>query len=239
MDKELTLQMQEWIEKEAVNSEKMLASARKKNMQKLPVWMAVCIVGMIALGFVAGMGVQGVLKLHLPIGIGLALFSALFTVWQQKSILNKKIIIKAYIKGAASEFANSPEQNQSLFCHQMSDGRYEEVEYSQSQIPFPSKVIVGSDYWVYRNHVMSVFVKVSDVSEIHLAKTKVRMSYDKGNTQVKKNAAVGVELVVDYKENSSPKKISPCSVMFFDNNEQASQVLALIKKHCPQIGIDI
>lgn len=238
MKSKLTVQMQEWIKNEAANSENMLAAARKKNMKKLPVWMALCVAGMVALGLFAYRGdVQVVLKVHLPIGIGIALFVALFTIWQQKCILNKKMLIKAYEKGATAAFNDRQEQDQVLFCHQMGQKDCEEVEFWEKQISFPSKVIIGTDYWVYRSNVTANFVKVSDVLGAHLANSKARISYKIGNTKVKQNVIVGVELIVDYKKDSGVKSTSD-SVIYFDNKKQALPVIELIKKYCPQVMVE-
>lgn len=237
MQKKLSLQMQEWIEKDAADSETTLADARKKNMAKVPLWVGISIVGMSALGLAVGAGVQGVLKLHLPIGIGIAVFMALYTFWQQSGIVNTKRLIKAYQRGVNFAFNGRPEEDQSLFCNQMMSHNYDQTEYWEKQLPFPSKVIIGPDFWVYRNHFTSTFVKVADVSKVHLAKTSVKVSYNTNSSHVKQKICVGMELVVEYIEDSVMRKISPHSAMYFNDHEQASQVIALIQKHCPQIDI--
>lgn len=45
-----------------------------------------------------------------------------------------------------------------------------------------------------------------------------------------------MDLVVEYREDSGASK-GPETVMFFDNSEQATPVLALIRKHCPHIDM--
>lgn len=236
MKSELTMQMQEWIDREADGFEPELAVARKKSLKKLPLYMGISIAGLCVFGFAVGAGVSGVLRLHLPIGVGIAAFIALFTLWQQNSIINKKAVIKAYQKGAMDMFKTIPVEEQTLFCAQMSQKHYSESVYQESQTPFPTKVIIGPEYWVYRNAVTSFFVKSSHIARAYLRQTNARVTYEKASSNVKKNVAIGVELVVEYREGSEASKSSEIA-MYFDNNGQAAPVLSLIQKHCPHIVI--
>lgn len=236
MKSELTMQMQEWIDKEADDFEPELAAARKKSLHKLPLYMGISIAGLCVLGFVAGVGLAGVLRLHLPLGVGIALFIALFTFWQQNSIINKKTVIKSYRKGAIDMFKTMPEEEQALFCAQMSQRHCGESIYQEKQLPFPTKVIIGPDYWVYRNAATSFFVKSSHIARAYLRQTNARVTYEKASSNVKKNVAIGVELVVEYREGSGASKSSEIA-MYFDDNGQAAPVLSLIQKHCPHIVI--
>lgn len=102
---------------------------------------------MCILGFAVGYDVQYVMRVHLPISVGIAIFIALYIFWQKNSMINKKTVVKAYQKGAV----HMTKEEQGLFCAQMSQGNYGESIYQQSINAFPTKVIIEPEYWVCRN----------------------------------------------------------------------------------------
>lgn len=232
MKQELSLQMQEWIEKDASASEAMLSSARKRNMKTAPLWLVGSTVVMVAIGLICGYDIVTVLKRHFLIGFVFGALIALYVIWQQSSLVNKKTIIKAYTKGAQKHFKNYPQDEQTVFLRQMQENRFDTVEYQESQVPFLSKVMIGDAYWVYRNATHAEFVRVADIASVQRATSHARVSYEKSSSTVKKNVAIGIELVISLSDAKSTSRF------FFEDNQQLSQVTALIQKHCPQITIE-
>lgn len=79
---------------------------------------------------------------------------------------------------------------------------------------------------MYHDHARSIFVKAADISRAYFATSNAKVSYDSGSSHVKRNIAIGTELVVEYKDDSNYKKLSPHSVMYFNDRAQASQAIA-------------
>ncbi len=238
--KELTLEMQEWIEKEAANFEPTLAEAKKKNMKKLPLWMMISVAAMVALGFAVGGSVEDVMKLHLPIGVGIAVFIAL-TKLLMNSSLSKKTIVKLYTKGAQSDFKKDDGQNQSLLCAQMNSGNYEEFEYKEKQSAYPSKMFIGPDYWVHLNRFPAKYIKASDVSRVCFSGVNTTISYQTSSSNVKQSVQTGFELVAELKADTNDKKqkIKTKTVLFCDKIEDVSPVFDMIRKYCPDVIVDV
>jgi len=173
-----------------------------------------------------------VLRLHLPIGAGIAVFCALYTLWQKNSVINKKAVVKAYLNGAKEVFKDLPESEQGVFLAQMKERRYDEYAYQEKTLMFMSKVIIGPDYWVYLNPVSSFWVKSGDVTKAYWRDQRSSTA----TTLWGKREAFGMELIVEHAEGSVVSRKSE-SAMQFDNKKQAAPVVELIKKHCPHISL--
>ncbi len=97
---------------------------------------------------------------------------------------------------------------------------------------YPSRFIAGNDYWIFFKDLNCRFIRVDDIESIYGKEEKTRVHYSTSTTHVRQNVAVGVSLVIKYKENSASAAEYQEEKLFFDNGEQYGQALELIKKYC-------
>ena len=219
-------QLQEWIEKDAQQAQERLSSLRKKKLAKTPLGMLACVAALVALGFVVGADVATILRLHLLLGLGIALVYGV-TAYLTSGSLAPKTIVKAYARGAKQ--IRTPEDER-LFLNQMSEGRCDVMEYLEDG--FPSKVIIGPDYWVYRGVARSDFIKVADIESC----TVVTDSATIHAGEKRRRVAIGRSIVVRYKKELNLGALSSIASLSFNNDNEVTQAFALIEKHCPQLS---
>ncbi len=221
-----------WLEEEMKEFSDVLQTFKKKQKNKAPIWMAGCLIGMVALGFVAGYEPAYIMRVHFPIGCGIALLAGL-CFWLPAKISNIKAVRKAYEKAIQSFFQTQEEQE--LFVRQMESGNYGKVNFYNVSETYPSRFIAGPEYWMYFNGVCS-FVRTADILSIRRQNETTRVSYNAGGGRRGKNVAIGVSLVITYKENSDSAKRNKNTEesLFFQKGEQFQEALELIKRQCPQ-----
>lgn len=95
--------MEMWLDQEMQEFSEVLKTFKKKQKNKAPLWMAAFLIGMVALGFIVGYDVSYVMRVHLPIGCGIALFAGL-CFWLPAKISNVKAVRKAYEKAMQDFF---------------------------------------------------------------------------------------------------------------------------------------
>ena len=76
-----------WLEEEMKEFSGILQTFKKKQKNKAPLWMAVCLIGMVALGFAVGYDIAYIMRVHFPIGCGIALLAGL-CFWLPSKISN-------------------------------------------------------------------------------------------------------------------------------------------------------
>lgn len=228
----MNTQLETWLDGEMKDFSSMLQTFKKKQKSKAPLWMAGCLIGMVALGFIAGYDLAYVMRVHFPIGCGIALLAGL-CFWLPSKISNVKTVRKAYEKAMQDFFQNQEEQE--LFIRQMETGNYDKVNFYNVSETYPSRLIVGPDYWIYFNGACRL-VRTADIQSIRRQSETTRISYNAGGSRMRQNVAVGVSLVILYKENSASatRNKGTEESLFFQKSEQYQEALELIKRQCPQ-----
>lgn len=218
-----------WLEEEMKEFSGILQTFKKKQKNKAPLWMAVCLIGMVALGFAVGYDIAYIMRVHFPIGCGIALLAGL-CFWLPSKISNIKGVRKAYEKAMEDFFQSQEEQD--LFVRQMESGNYDKVHfYNVNTETYPARFIAGPDYWMYFNGVCR-FVRTEDIQSIHIKNETTGVNV--GGSR--KRITVGVSLVITYKQNSvsANKNRDTDESLFFQKGEQCQEALELIKRQCPQ-----
>lgn len=225
--------LEAWLEEEMKEFSDVLQTFKKKQKSKEPLWIALCLIGMVALGFVAGYDLAYVMRVHFPIGCVIALFVGI-CFWLRAKISNIKTVRKAYEKTIQDFFQT--QEDQDLFVKQMESGNYCKVDFYNISETFPARFIAGPDYWVYFNSRFCSFVRTADILRIRRHNETAWVSYEAGGRLRGKNIAAGVSLVIKYKEYSaSAIKIKNVEEsLFFHKSEQYQEVLELIRRQCPQ-----
>lgn len=222
--------LETWLDEEMKEFSGVLQTFKKKQKSKAPLWMAGCLIGMVALGFVAGYDLAYVMRVHFPIGCVIALLAGL-CFWLPAKISNVKAVRKGYEK-AMEDFFQSQE-DQDLFVRQMESGNYDKVNFNNISETYPSRFIAGPDYWMYFNGRFCSFVRTEDILSIRRQDETTRVNT---GGSYNKRITVGVSLVITYKQNSvcANKNRDTEESLFFQNGEQYQQALELIKRRCPQ-----
>ncbi len=222
-----------WLEEEMKEFEEVLQTFKKKQKNKAPLWMAAFLIGMVAIGFIAGYDIAYIMRVHFPIGCGIALFAGL-CFWLPSRISNMKAVRKAYEKAMQDFFQT--EEDRELFVKQMESGNYRKANfYNVSQETYPGRFIAGPDYWMYFNGACR-FVRTGDIKSLSRQNESTRVTYDAGGGRRGKNIAIGVSLVIRYKEGSVSAKAHRDAEesLFFSKSEQYQEAMELIKDRCPQ-----
>ncbi len=219
-----------WLEQEMKEFSGILQTFKKKQKSKAPLWMAVCLFGMVAIGFAAGYDISYIMRVHFPIGCGIALFAGL-CFWLPSKVSNIKAVQDGYEKAIEDFFQSQEEQDR--FVRQMESGSYDKVNFFNVNVDtFPARFIVGPDFWLYFNGRTCQLVRTEDILSIRREVEKTRVNT--GGNRAKK-IAVGVSMVITYKHNSvSANKSGNTDDSLFFHGEQYEEVLELIKKQCPQ-----
>lgn len=226
----MTPRIQEWIDREAENTKVLLRGVKRKRLIKTPLYMLIAFAAMVALGFAVG-GLAAVLNTHLYVGLGVAAFVGLCS-FVTAGVISPKTVKKAYEKAAKSSF-HTPE-DESVFCNQMSTGDYGEVVFSEKTLPFPSKVIIGPQYWVYRNTVNGSFIKVADIESARVAQRRIHVQEGRAVS----DTVSGVCIIVNYRKDLNLKLLDSVDGLDFDNGESLKTALRLIEQYCPQITVE-
>lgn len=170
-----------WLEEEMKEFSGILQTFKKKQKNKAPLWMAACLIGMVAIGFVAGYDIAYIMRVHFPIGCGLALFAGL-CFWLPSRVSNIKAVRKGYEKAMENFFQSQEEQD--LFVRQMESGSYDKVNFFNVNVEtYPARFIAGPDFWMYFNGNCR-FVRTEDIQSIRKEIEKTRVNT--GGSRAKK-----------------------------------------------------
>ncbi len=223
MDNDLS----QWLEREMEDYQPVFKAFNRRLMKKTPLWMALSVAGMVALGFVVGYDWTYVLRVHFLIGLGFAVFIWL-CFWLQTRTVSMKKVRAAYEKALAELGAG----DQAAFVRQASQTGHVDFLNSASD-KYPARLTVGPDYWLYFRGGCQVF-RVADIQRLSAKEESTRVGYSIGDTRVRQNLGVGVSLVVEYREGTAAAAQSPSGKIFLENAKQLGQTQELIKRYCPK-----
>ena len=175
--------LRQWIGRELEDYTPRFKAFNRRLMKRVPIWMALCVIGMVALGFGVGYEWQYVMKVHLLIGLGLAAFIWLCFWIQTRSTSMKKV--QRMFDEALSKLSPS---DQEALARQAHIGR---ADFANSAVDkYPARLIVGPDYWVYFRDSCHVF-KVSDMQGLKVIEETGRIGYNMGSKRVRQTIGMG------------------------------------------------
>ena len=219
--------MRRWLDTEMKDFEKAFKEFNSGTMRKVPLWMALCVAGLVALGFAVGAEWTYVLRVHLPIGVGVALFVWL-CFWLQTRSVSMKKVRKSY-EGALQGLAPA---DQAAFVHQAP--LCGKVDFSNRLTDkYPARLTVGPDYWLYFRDLGCQVFKVADMQRLYAREETTRVGYEVGNSRVRQNLGVGVSLVAEYREGTAFAAGNGNARIYLDNGKQFEAAQGLIQKYCP------
>lgn len=219
--------LKQWLNWEMRDYEQVLKGFNGRLMKKVPLWMALCIGGMTALGFGVGYDWTYVLRVHLPIGAGLAAFVWLCFWLQTRSVSVKKV--RAQYEQCLGALSPS---DQAAFAMQTSQcGKVDFL--NQASDKYPARLMVGPDYWLYFRGGCRVF-RVADIQRLYARQETTRVGYNLGDTHVRQNLGVGVSLVAEFREGTGAGAQSREDKIYLENSKQLEQAEDLIRRYCPK-----
>ncbi len=216
--------LREWLERELQDFRPVWKSFRSKQRRMYYIWMAVAVAGMVALGFVAGYDWPYVLRVHLLIGIGIAVF-----IWLCVLLTSRTNTMKSARKQFEKALLALLPSDQEALARQ-TFGRVDFLNTFEDS--FPARLLVGPDFWLYFRNVCQIY-RVADIEKIWVQEEKTRIHYKIGNTRVRQKVGAGVSLVVDYREDTGSAKGRP-DRLYLASWEQFQTAKDLITRHCPK-----
>lgn len=224
-----------WLEREMEEYSGLLGKFKKRQMKWVPLWMAVSVGAMVALGFGVGYDFNYVLRVHFVIGCGIALF-ILFLSWIMSATTTMKPVRKGYEKAMGEFFLSEEDVN--LFCRQMEEKNYDVLTFmNPSSEKFPTRFIAGPDYWVYFCCGRCSLVRVADIESIHESNESTTLSYNVGGTRVRQDVSSGASIAVVYKNDTASQQKTKMEKLYFTKRDQFRQAMELVKKRCPECQV--
>lgn len=224
----MTVQLAKWIRNDAAASRDMLRRCRRRNFRRAPMWAAGIIAGSAVLGFLTEGGSSPALySVYLPVGCAVALLY-LGAAALRLTLLSQRAVRKAYTRGAVRCFRS--EQEESIFCRQMEEGRFSTLEFQEKKFSFASKVLIGPDYWVYRGHFNSAFIKVADAEEVSV--------WSEHRSVGTERVVSGYSIAVRYRKELGRKGWDSVDLLSFPDPESLRKAIHRIHQFCPQIRIE-
>ena len=216
--------MREWLGREVQNFEPVWKSFRSKQRRMYYIWMAVAVAGMVALGFIAGYDWTYVVRVHLPIGVGIAVF-----IWLCVLLTSRASTMKAVRKGFEKALSTLSPSDQAAFAQQ----EFGRVDFLNTfEDSFPARLLVGPDFWLYFRGTCQIY-RVADIEKLQVREEKNQLHYKIGSTRVRQKVGTGVSLVVGYREGTGSAKQGP-DRLYLANWEQFQTVKELIARYCPK-----
>ena len=216
--------MREWLGREAQDFEPIWKSFRSKQQRMYYIWMAVAVVGMVALGFAVGYKWTYVVRVHLPIGVGIAVF-----IWLCVLLTGRAVSMKTVRKSFEKALSALSPSDQKAFARQ----EFGRVDFLNTfEDSFPARLLVGPDFWLYFRGACQIY-RVADMEKLGVREEKAQLNYKVGNTRVRQKVGAGVTLTVDYREGTGSAKQGPGG-LYLANWEQFQTVEKLIAQHCPK-----
>lgn len=223
----MTDQMKAWVEKDLKEYDKTIKQFQGNNMKKVPLWMLISIVGMVALGIAVGADAATIMRIHFPIGLVIAVFIG-FCFWITTKTTSIKKVRKVYEKEIE---ASLNEQEQAAFCKQMESGQWETVCHTSIYNNYPVRMLIGADYWLYCNGTGCSMIKTSEIAMLKKDEQYAPVSVNVGSAKVRGNTSAGVLLTVVFEKEYDKKDKN----LFFDKGQHVNEVLKVIEKFCPQM----
>lgn len=224
--------MKLWLDWEMKDFSGVFQEFNKKLMKNVPLWMALSVIAMVGLGFLTGGAAANVFMIHFPIGCGIALI-IWFCFWQQARSVSMDKVRAAYEK-AMEEFFQSGEEKKA-FTRQMDTNNYGRINLMNTvSNKYPSRFIAGESYWVMFRDLNCSFVRTADIGNVSGREEQTSVRYNTGSNHVRQGVAVGMSLVIRYKDDAASALGKKEEIFYMENREQYEQVIAMIKKYCPQ-----
>lgn len=224
----MNAELKQWLEAEMRDFETAFKAYNGGTMKKVPLWMALCVAGLVALGVGVGAGWDYILRVHLPAGVGLAAFVGLCFWVQTRSVSMKKV--RASYEKALQALSPS---DQAAFARQAPCGKagFE----NRLTDKYPARLTVGPDYWLYFRGLGCRVFKVSDMQRLYARQETTRVSYNMGDKHVRQSLGAGVSLVAVYREGSAwAAESGGQDGICLDNAKQLEQARGLIAQYCPK-----
>lgn len=218
--------LREWLDREMLDYEPVWRTFRSRQRRMYYIWMAAAVAGMTVLGFVAGYHWTYVVRVHLPIGVGIAVFIWLCVLLTSRAG-SMKNVRKSFEKALSSL---SPADQEALAGQ--SFGRMDFTNTFEDT--FPARLLAGPDFWIYFRGVCQVY-RVADMEALQAREEKTQLHYKIGNTRVRQKVGAGVSLVVDYREDAGPAEGGP-DRLYLASWEQYRGAKDLILRCCPKAG---
>lgn len=230
----MNTEMRTWLDKELKEYSGLFAEFKRKLKKAAPLWMAVAVIAMVALGFVAGYDFAYILKVHFLIGCVIALIIG-FCYWIMGKATSMKKVTKTYEK-AVNEFFQA-EEDQERFVKQMESGNYGTVNFLNTKSEqYPTRFMAGHDYWMFCRGVSCTFIRTADIESVQGETERTRVSYNVGGRRAGSNMTIGYSMVIKYKEDTSlaGAEKQKEQTLFFQSEGQFRQAEEVIKKYCPE-----
>ncbi len=219
--------LKEWLDREMDSYEVVFRAFNRRLMKKVPLWMALCVAGMVALGFGVGYAWPYVLRVHLPIGVGIAAF-----VWLCFWVQTRSVSMKKVRKSYEGTFEKLGAPDQAGFARQAPQcGTLDFLNGASDK--YPARLTVGPDYWLYFRGGCQVF-RVADMQRLRVKEETARVGYNLGDTRVRQNLGVGVSLTVDYRDGTTSAAKSSEAKIYLESTKQLKAAQELIQKRCPK-----
>ncbi len=213
-----------WLDKAILDYEPVWKSFRHKQRRMYYIWMVVAIVGMVALGFGVGYDWTYVVRVHLLIGVGIAVFIWLCVLLTSRAGSLKKVR-KSFEKALS---ALSP-SDQEAFARQ-DFGKADFLNTSEDNLP--ARMLVGPDFWLYFRTACQIY-RVADMEKLRAQEEKSTIRYNVGNTRVRQKIGMGVSLIVEYREDTVSAK-ERADRVYLANWKQFQAVKSLLVQRCPK-----
>ncbi len=226
MDQRLEL----WLDNEMRTIEESLKGFTSKLKRSMYIYMAASVAGLVLLGVIVGAPVKTVLTLHLPIGVVIAVFIWLCYLLQMKTTSVKKIR-KIYDKAFESFFTS--DEDVKAFTDLTEDaGRGDITLMNINTDKYPCRVTIGENYWVIFRNFSCRIIRPGDIKSIHSETEKTRVGYNLGNSRVSQKIAIGVSMIIDYKEGTQSYAKNKSESLFLNNGKEYEQIKQLILERC-------
>ena len=217
--------MQEWLERELQDFTPVWKAFRNKQQRMYYLWMAGAVAGLVALGFGVGYDWRYVARVHLPIGLGIAILIWLFVL-----LSNRANTMKTVRKSFEEALSALSPADQEAFVRQ-DFGRAD--FFNTLEENFPARLLVGPDFWLYFRHVCRIY-RVDDMEKLLFQEEKTQLRYKVGNNRVRQKVLAGVSLVIDHREKSNGSDEEGSGSLYLANWDQAQTAQELIAQYCPK-----
>lgn len=226
MDERMNL----WLEQELKEYASVLREFQQKVTRMMYLWMLLSVAGMTALGFFVGGSPAQVFSLHFPVGCVIALVIWV-CFWFQNKVSSMKKVRASYEKAIAGFFRT--EEDKSAFLRQMENNDYGKIDFMNTVTDkYPCRFIVGPDYFMFSRDLACLFIRAADIKSISAEVQNSRVRYRIGDTRVMQNLAMGVSLILEYKEDSASAKERLTDSLYLENDRQYTEAAELIQKYC-------
>lgn len=226
--------LKQWVDSEMRALGAGLKQMKHESKKKMPLWMAVCILGMVGLGILVGADLRTILSLHLVIGLVFAAF-----VWLGFFLANvaatPKRMESVYIKSVTGFFQS--EEDIAAFTRQVETGSAGSVDFHNGgEDSFPSRFTAGPDFLVYFRFPGCQFIRTADIQSVYKKQETTMASYSVGNRRVHQRMGIGVSCMIVFKEGSKSFLEQKETGLFLKSSQQYDQVCELMRRYCPGSG---